>query len=186
MDSRHDKRRVRPGRPLCGDDLSRDARQIRAERGHPAGGHRLRQHPLPALVRKQRRSHEPAQRHCAAGLVASRVQQVPHGHRLPDRGRLLRADLAWLPAARLGARERLRPPDELRRWRVRRAVRWRNVRRGVLRDGPREDRRGRACVHTLRIALRADGAGHAQVVPQRPQGLEARLEMRKGQVAREP
>ena len=114
----------------------------------PPGGHRLRQQRLPALVRQRRRAQEPAQGHRPARLQPSAVQQVPQRHRLPDRGRLLRPDRAGPAAGGDRPGREVRPADELRRRRVRRPVHRRDVRRGLLRERPGQDRRGRPPGHS--------------------------------------
>ena len=121
----------------------RSLEQYGHRRVDPPGGHRLRQQRLSALVREQRRTHQPAQRHRAARLEPSAVQQMPERHRLPDRGRLLGPDRARHAAGGHRSGREVRAADELRRRHVCRPVHGRAVRRGVLRERSGQARRER-------------------------------------------
>ena len=125
--------------------------------------------------------HKPAARHRAAGLLAPAVQQVPERHRLPDRGRLFRHHLAGVSAGGDPPRQRVRPADELRRWRLGRTVHRRPVRRGVLHARCERAPRRRPCGDSGGERLRADGAQR----PRLAQGESERLDDVLGEGPRE-
>ena len=159
---------ARQRRLLRRDDVPEDAGGLRARRLDPPGGHRLRQQRLSALARQQGRPR--ATSATASPRPTAAIRKF--NQHADDIDYQIEADFSGIispghaqPGHRPG--REVRPADELRRRPLRRAVHRRHVRRGVLRDRPRQARRGRPAVHPRREPVCRDGPRRAPLVPRR-------------------